>query len=57
MVAAVTCVCSLLEEATSVPVPPTSIWLLMGNSACPTVLPARCFTLLVISIILSGASY
>lgn len=57
MVAAVTCVCSLLEEATNVPVPPTSIWLLMENSACLTVLPARCFTLLVISIILSGASY
>ncbi len=42
MVAAVTCVCSPPEEATSVPVPPTSIWLLMENSACPTVQPARC---------------
>ncbi len=42
MVAAVTCVCSHPEEATSVPVPPTSIWLLMENSACPTVQPARC---------------
>ncbi len=41
MVAAVTCVWSHPEEAISVPVPPTSFWLLMENSACPTVQPAR----------------
>ena len=44
MEAAVTCVCSHLEEATSVPVPPTSTWQLMASSACPTALPARWFT-------------
>lgn len=55
MVAAVTCVCSHLEEATSVPVPPTSIWQLMENSACPTVQPVS-LSARMISAFPSGGS-